>query len=109
MSGSSGGGGIPSLNRPNENESCENLVINTNLASPQANVVNALAVGDLLSINAASDQGPIQALDENSQVAGNIITREQVRLLNCINGGTQYIAEITSINNGQFAIQIKAI
>jgi hypothetical protein len=109
MSGSSGGGGIPSINRPNENEICEDLVINTNLASPQALIVNNLNEGDILSIHAITDQGPIQALDENGQVAGTIISREQVRLLNCINKGTQYEAEVISVGNGQCQVQIRAI
>lgn len=109
MSGSSGGGSIPSINRPNENEICEDLVINTNLASPQALVINNLNEGDLLSIHAITDQGPIQALDENGQIAGTIISREQVRLLNCINMGTQYEAEVTSVGNGQCQVQIRAI
>jgi len=109
MSGSSESGGIPSINYPNNNESCENLVINTNLASPQANVINNLTVGEVLRVNAASDRGPIQVLDRNGNVAGDIISREQVRLLNCIINGTTYVAEILSINNAQCTIQIRAI
>ena len=108
MSGSPGGGGIPSINRPNENEICEDLVINTNLASPQAVVVNNLTEGEILSIHAITDQGPIQAFDENEQIAGTIISREQVRLLNCINKGIQYEAEVLSVRNGQCEIQIRA-
>lgn len=109
MSGSSGGGGIPSINRPNENEDCAALVINTNLASPQAAVINNLEEGDKLIIQAASDQGPIQALDDNGQVAGTIMSREQVRILNCIIGGTEYSAEVISIENGQCQVQIRAV
>lgn len=109
MSGNSGGGGIPSINRPNENENCEDLVINTNLASPQAAVVNNLNKGNILTIQAISDQGPIHALNANGQVAGTIISREQVRILSCINNGTEYEAEILSIENGQCQVQIRAI
>jgi hypothetical protein len=108
MSGNSGGGG-PSINQPNENESCENLVINTNLASPQANIIARLKKGDILKIQAITDQGPIQALDNNGQVAGGIVSREQVRLLRCINSGTNYAAEVLSIVDGQCSVQIKAV
>jgi hypothetical protein len=109
MSGNPGGGGGPSINRPNPNEDCADLVINTNLASPQANVIENLAEGDTLSIRAITDQGPIQAFDEDGNLAGNIVSREQVRLLTCINGGTSYQAEILSIENAQCRIQIRAI
>lgn len=109
MSGSSGGGGSPSINRPNPNENCEDLVINTNLASPQADIIRNLDEGDLLSIRAVTDQGPIQAFDTKGHLAGTIISREQVRLLNCINRGTTYQAEILSIKNGQCKVQIRAV
>mgnify|MGYP001300122390 CR=1 FL=1 len=106
MSGSSGAGG--SINRPSENEDCANLVINTNLASPKADVIATLKEGDELKVQAATTQGPIQALRGNS-VAGNIVTREQVRLLNCLNEGTEYIAEVLSITGGQCKIQVHAV
>ncbi|MEO2071129.1 MAG: hypothetical protein ABGW99_07275 [Zunongwangia sp.] len=109
MSGNSGGDSMPSVNRPNQNENCEELVINTNLASPHAEVINNLSQGDTLEITIASDQGPIQAIDKDGQLAGNIISREQVKLLNCIIGGTVYEAEVLSINEGQCNIQIRAI
>ena len=109
MSGSSSGGGIPSINRPQENERCENLVINTNLANPQAQVIESLRIGDILSVQIASDQGPIQALDDDGKLAGNIISREQVRLLNCIINGTEYVAEVIALENGQCSVQIRAV
>ncbi len=109
MSGSSGDGGMPSVNRPNQNENCEGLVINTNLATPNAEVLENLEIGDFLEITIATDQGPIQALDQEGNLAGNIISREQVKLLNCIISGTIYEAEILSLNDGQCNIQIRSI
>lgn len=109
MSGMGGGGDMPSINRPNQNDSCANLVINTNLATPQVNVINNLNVGDVLNINALTDQGPIQALTDNGLLAGNIISREQIRLLTCLLRGTIFNAEITNIDNGQCQIRIYAI
>ena len=108
MSGNSGGGGMPSINRPNENEDCSALVITTNLATPQAKVIGDLEVGDILSIRIATDQGPIQALNIDGEIAGSIVSREQVRLLNCIIGGTSYIAEVLSLEGGQCQVQIRA-
>lgn len=109
MSGSSNDGGIPSINPSNSEDSCETLVINTNLSSPQAAVIQNLSVGDFLSIQAASDQGPVQAIDSKGAVAGSIMTREQIRLLNCIIAGTEYEAEILHINNGQCNVIIRAV
>jgi len=108
MSGSSGGGGIPSINRPDEKDDCLELVIKTNLSTPLAPVISNLKTGDILSIHAVSDQGPIQALTKDGDLAGSIISREQVRLLSCINKGTTFIAEVLSVKNGQCQVQISA-
>jgi len=107
MSGSGGGGGLPSINRPSATESCDDLVINTNLASPRTEVVTHLEPGNILDIRLEGDQGPIVAVDGNGNVAGSIISREQLRLLSCIVAGTQFVAEILSIINGQCQVQIR--
>lgn len=108
MSGNSDGG-IPSINRPSDNENCEGLVLNTNLASPRAEVIRSLSPGDVLNVQTASDQGPLQAFDLQGRLAGNIISREQVKLLGCILGGTIYEAEVLSVDNGQCRVQICAV
>jgi len=109
MSGQPPGLGMPSINRPNKNENCENLVINTNLRSPQANTIQNLKKGDILIIQVASDQGPLQAFDNAGNLAGNIISREQAKLMACIIAGTEYVAEVLSVENGQCDIQIRAV
>lgn len=108
MSGSGGGDGndMPSINRPSQNDSCASLFINTNLATPQAQVINNLNIGDILNINALSDQGPIQALTDNGNLAGNIISREQIRLLSCLIKGVPFVAEVIDIDNGQCQVRI---
>jgi len=109
MSGNSGGGSGPSINRPSDNDNCNDIVINTNLASPQAEVLDTLDVGDILTVQAASDQGPIQAFKEDGALAGNIVSREMIRLLACIANGTIFEAEVTNLNNGQCSVQIRAV
>jgi len=110
MSGSpNSGGGSPSLNRPDETFNCEDLVIITNLASPKANVINSLTIGDVLRIQTRSDQGPIEAFDRNGRIAGSIISKEQLRLLDCINKGTEFEADVLLVENAQCQIQIHAL
>ncbi len=109
MTGSSGGGGTPTINRPGGNDDCQSLVINANLATPNIEVISQLEVGDMLDIQAATDQGPLRAVDRNGSIAGNILSREQLRLLSCIVRGTIFEAEVTAINEGQCTIQIRAI
>lgn len=105
----SSGGGSPSIIQPGENDDCSSLVINTNLASPVASVIRTIHEGDILTIQTASDEGPIQAFTQDGRLAGTIFSGQQVRLLNCISGGTQYQAEVTSVDGGQCSVQITAI
>lgn len=104
MSGT--GNSEPIISSSGQNDSCEGIYINTNLASPQANVVAKLKKGDILTIQAASDQGPIQALDKDGNLAGNIISKEQIKLLNCIVKGKSFVADVLEVDNGQCKIQI---
>ncbi len=105
---SSSGSGSPSITPPSDN--CRELIINTNLSSPRPNVVDNLNEGDILSVSAASASGPLQVINDQGEVAGNIISREQARLLNCIvNEGIEYQAEILSIDEGLCQVQIRAI
>lgn len=108
MSGHGGGGGYPTINRPTDNDSCENLVLITNVASPRADVLSSLNIGDILDVTIVSDQGPIQFLDVDGNIVGNLVSREQVRLLQCIIGGTSFVAEILQLDKGQCNVKIYA-
>ncbi len=102
---SSSGYDPPTVSGPSD--SCASLVINTTLSSPQVNVVENLNRGDILIIASASDQGPIQAITQEGQLAGNIMSRDTVKLLGCIIGGTNYVAEVISRNDGECNVQIR--
>ena len=109
MSGHSGGNGGPIINPPITTDSCERLTIVTYLSSPKADVIDKLKEGDILSISALSDQGPIVAITLEGEIAGSILSSEQIRLLNCINSGTEYKAIVLSIQDASCEIRIKAI
>lgn len=109
MSGHAGGGGGPIINPPITTDSCERLTITTFLSSPKADVIGKIKINDILSISALSDQGPLIASTSNGEIAGSILSAEQIRLLNCINSGTEYEAIVLSIQGGSCQIRIKAI
>jgi len=105
----SGGGGGPGPSIRNEDEpSCADLVITTHIASPVPAVISTLSKGDLLTITVASITGPIQVVTSGGKLAGSVISKDQARLLSCINGGTEYEAEVLSIKGGNCQIQIRS-
>lgn len=108
MSGNSGSSSPPSINRPRKGEDCRAIFITTHLATPRASVLETLSPGDILILQLASDQGPLQAFSEDGQLAGNIISREQSRLIRCILEGVDYQAEVLEIDGAECQIQISS-
>jgi len=91
----------------NEGVSCENLVIDTQLSSPNKEVLESLSVGDILYISIVSDQGPVQALTNNGDVAGGILSSRVIDLVNCIVNDHQYLADVLEINGAICRIRIR--
>ena len=103
MSGSGGGFGGGS----GGSDSCEDLVINTQISSPRAAVIQGIAVNDVLSVD-VMQQGAVTVVvvKRGVVVAGGIAAPEVQRLRACIERGTDYIARVTRINGAQISIRI---
>lgn len=102
MSGSSGYSFETSPSAPK----CEDLVIRTQLASPDPEVLSNVRAGDILSVHLLSAVGPIQAMTNEGRIAGAILTANPTQLINCINGGTVYQAKVQGINGGDCQVII---
>lgn len=106
MSGSGGGGGggfSPNF------DSCETLVIDTQLSSPKQAVVERIEVGDTLTI-ATQNYGEatvVVALHEG-EIAGGLAAPEVGRLRSCMEQGTQYQAKVTAKNDGQVRVRVSS-
>jgi len=106
MSGN--GGGVPTVDGPIDGENCTNLIINTNISSPQALAIRNLTKGIILDVQAIGDQGPINFYNENGDLVGSVISRVMIRLLSCIVKGFEYEAEVLSITDGEVEVQIRS-
>lgn len=109
MSGSDGGSRYGGGFDPTP-DTCETLVINTQLSSPKDSVVAAINEGDVLDIG-IHQQGAmtvVVALYQGS-VAGGIAAPQVQRLRECIQSGTNYEAKVTAKNDGQVRVRISAI
>jgi hypothetical protein len=87
--------------------SCENLVFETQLASPKEEVVAQLKRGDILDVHLdqLSGMSVVQAL-WNGHVAGGIASPQVQRLLACLREGSTYAAEVISVLGGQVKVRI---
>ena len=95
---------------PRPEVDCSDLRFDTTLASPDAAVVQALGVGDVLILDLR--QGPggrnmIAAVTTSGQVAG-AITERTADLLRCMQLGVGFDAEITRMNGGWIEVAVRA-
>ncbi len=91
------------------NVSCENLVLNTTIASPQPTVVAGLKVNDLLQVSLQTVGATTAVVvTHQGQVAGAVASPDVQRLRRCIESGTRYEAKVTAINGAHINIRIAA-
>jgi hypothetical protein len=107
MSGSGGSGYSGGFE---QFDSCDTLVIDTQLSSPKDDVVDSISVGDFLevAVQTVNFQAVVVVL-HNGEVAGGIAAPQVQKLRECISQGTIYNAIVVSKNDGQVRIRIKPI
>jgi hypothetical protein len=105
MSGSSGGSSFGGGNPPQQQD-CGSIIIRTQLASPDPEVIEDLSRGDILTITLASATGPLQAITNDGLIAGAILTTDPGLIISCINSGYHFLARVLEIDGGDCKISI---
>jgi len=110
MSGSGGGSYGGQFGQTDFEITCEKLKIDTQLSSPDPQIVAQLAVGASLNISQITSHGAqLTVAMYNGMRAGGIASPYIQRLRDCINNGTTYVAKVTAINGGQVRVSVYAI
>lgn len=103
MSGSGGG----SWTTPT-GDSCERLTSETTLTSPDRAVISQLNVGTPLEVEVDnSGARPVVRAVYQGQVAGSITSSIIQRLVECIDDGHQYVAEVLSVQGGTCRVRVR--
>lgn len=106
MTGSSGSGGNGFWEIE---DSCDTLIIDTQLSSPKPDVITDIAVGDLLVISTQTvENTTVVVALHNGKVAGGLASPKIRRLLECLASGTRYFARVTEKNDGQIRVRVSA-
>lgn len=103
--GGDGGYYIPPFRRK-VTVSCELLVVETVLVEPNLEVLQRLEVGNVLTIDI--NWRSIEAL-YGEDVVGKIQTPENSRIIECLDAGTIYVADILSIEEEKCKVKIHAL
>lgn len=107
MSGS-GGGGYGGGFR-DDSSSCENLVIDTQVSSPKADVIASLEPGDILEVSVVQQAGTaVVVVLHHGHIAGGLASPLIQRLRECIAQGTNYSAVVQSVKEGQVRVRVAA-
>ena len=87
---------------------CSRTTIRTQLFSPDPKVLKKIAVGDQLEIQLIKPVGPCVAVYKGN-IAGTIISKDLMQLINCIKKGFVFIAVVRSVSGGACAVTIKTL
>lgn len=86
---------------------CGQLVFDTQLTSPKANVTSQLQVGTKLAVELEMiGQNPAICAKFNGQVAGGVASQHSAQIRDCLQQGVRYKAEVTHIQGGQIRVRV---
>jgi len=104
MSGSSGGGYVPSVRT---NFDCDTGVILTNLSSIDITVLVRCSIGDILHVRIEHDIVIVE--DGNGEILGSVVHANVVELKECIEAGSSYAAKILNITGTSCRVKIQKV
>jgi len=61
-----------------------------------------------LDVEAQSPTGPAVVVTESGELAGSLTTSKLLRLLECIEEGFSYVAEIKKISGGDVQVEVRS-
>lgn len=103
MSGSGSRGWISTPPR----DVCSTLTFRVTLNSPQPAVLAQLAAGALLTVSIAPLPQTAVYLLHNQQIAGSLTGQKIISLINCIQNGYQFEAEVISVLGGLCTVDVR--
>jgi len=102
MGGSGSGGWTPT----SSSDECATLAFDAQLNSPQAAVLATLAVGEYLSVNLSALPRQAVQVSKNGVVVGALTGTQTPQLINCLQNGYSFKAEVLSVAGGMCAVRV---
>jgi hypothetical protein len=103
--GGTGGGGIGG--GPPGGDPC-NLVIDATIHAPNTDFTDTLTIGTFLDVRLGGPSGrTIEVYTSSGNRVGSLIGITQLgQLIECIQNGTEYTAEVRRIHSGVFGVRV---
>jgi hypothetical protein len=110
MSGGGGGGISSGGSRGGRGSAsnCATLKISAKLFSPAPIIISTLKPGDVLKIEYIRPKGPVKVVTPKGDLAGTLLLKEMLEIINCIEQGYEYKVIVQSIAGGNCSVLIKS-
>ena len=91
-----------------DGDPCERLRIETNIMSPNDEVMKTVHSGDVLSVSLQHSQTRryVVVSDANGRIVGTVGSEQVISLIECIDKGHVYKADVLSVEGGACRISI---
>jgi hypothetical protein len=109
MSGSGGaGGGVGGFGTPDSDVKCDDLKFSTNLTSIDDEVLKSVEEGTWLDVKLSDD--PVRSIQAQTSEGGILgaIVDSVPELIRCLQGGTEFDAEIKSLEGGIVRVEVSS-
>jgi hypothetical protein len=103
MGGSGSGGWTPSA----PSSPCDELSFRSIVNSPQPAVISQLSQGDVLNVRLQAAPQTAVVVEYNGAVAGTLAGVQVSSLINCLQNGYDFVAEVRSIVGGKCTVEVR--
>ncbi len=102
MGGSGSGGWTPT----SSNDKCATLAFDAQVNSPQAAVLSTLIIGEYLSVELSALPRQVVQVDKGGIVVGALTGQTTAQLINCLQNGYSFKAEVLSVSGGMCSVRV---
>lgn len=102
MGGSGSGGWTPT----SSSDKCSTLSFEAQLNSPQAAVLATLHLGEYLSVELSALPRQVVQVVKNGAVVGAVTGSQTAQLINCLQNGYSFKAEVLSVTGGMCSVRV---
>lgn len=89
-----------------DQQDCSNINLETSLFSPNPVVIKLLKINSKLNIEVDSARKLIATY--NADIAGSLVTKDNVSLVDCIERNFEFVGIVKSLDGGNCTIQIRS-
>jgi acetamidase/formamidase len=102
-----GGSGSSDWTPSTPSDSCDQLHFTSIVSSPQPAVVSGLKKGDVLNVKFQTAPQTAVLVEHKGAVAGTLTGVKISNLINCLQNGYAFEAEVTSVVGGKCTVEVK--